>query len=1830
MSLADEEPGWHSRRFYCSFGEAENYCRAQGGHLAYAWNQEVQDLIWNFLEEGKKWWIGQNLMLLRKYQEKNNPTVTAQWAPKPTDCTYMSRKSNWISSKVDLCSLEHYFICQADAFSDQDADYERNGNNSHLHWRPKKAEREVAILRNRMTSGTTHLSTTCRQPAHANLSKTLCHSVSPFSSVLPKVTQQGISVTSVPTSQPLPVIAELTRPASVTHAEKALTEITSSPKEDPHPNVFTTHLLASFQNASAQVVDEISGNFSQAIHGSQMHNKLQKACEVLQKLTAFILGFSESVQVDIGNSLTFLSEQFPRSPFQNISTVGFRILGTVCLFHILNTVVEATEASRPRSKRDIEQVENILKMSLLSRGEAFVQQNQFSESLVTLTSSVATLMLSSRNISTLPLSSYTLGYPAPVRLGFPSAAALEKLLNKHPGVTVQVTGLAFNPFRDFDDKHIVGSIGSVLLSSSHGLLQVQDLVEDIEITLWRNASMETHPTSLNVSTDRFTVTVNITSLEKSLIVCIEPESPLSMTLYLGFQYQPNHTYFHLNITLPKNQVWQKDEEYTWVLTPESLQHGTGIYYIAAVLNKSQASAQQAPTLFSVITAVTQCYFWDSHNSTWESNGCRVGPQSTVLRTQCLCNHLTYFGSEFFIVPRTVNVEDTVKLFLRITNNPVGVSLLASLLGFYMLILVWAWRKDQADMQKVKVTVLADNDPSSQFHYLIQVSTGYRRKASTTAKVVITLYGSEGQSEPHHLCDSQKVVFERGGLDVFLLSTQSSLRELHSLRLWHDNSGVSPSWYVNEVIVSDMAGKRKWHFLCDCWLAMDLGDCERDRVFIPVPKQELFSFRHLFSSMIVEKFTQDNLWLSIATRQPWNQFTRVQRLTCCMTLLLCNMVINVMFWKMSSTPAKRDEQVGPFAVTWSELLVSIQTAAILFPINLVIGRLFPLIQPQEPLPLFPTVLASCPSDAAFEPLSLTKVVEELKGTVGFLLRRNTYLLSECEQSSWDSYNINQLVKLLSSLVCSHVEHQGYRQQAGSCWANAVPENHRHVSCYLLRVLQRLQSHLSTLGPTQVGLPCDFLDAASQLQKLQELLETCILPTEQGPSREATSFPILSPEEGKKSTSNGLPTWLTYICWLLLGVTSLAAAFFTVLYSLQLNKDQATSWVISMILSVLQNVFIIQPVKVIFLTLFFSLILNRMPWLAREKEQQMKRILALSAKCSSSSPGSRDKKNPIYVAPAMNSPVKCPQRTLKEKKLFKLTGDVLVQIFFLILLMTAVNSAQNPSRFYFHQALQKSFSHRFSEIKLLKHFYPWASHILLPKLYGDDRGFITDGNSFLLGNVLLRQIRIPGARAFPNRVSPKEQVKLSHQDLEDTENYGVNWRPPETNTTQSDSIWHYQNQETLGGYPIQGEFATYSGGGYVVRLGRNSSTAIRVLQHLEQSHWLDHCTRSLFVEFVVFNANVNLFCAVTLILESNDVGAFFTSVRLDTLTSLQISKKDSTWSVVSQVIYYLLVCYYGFIQGRRLKQQRWKFFTKIKNILDMGIILTSFVILGLDMKLISLYKKNMAQYRYDRERFIRFSEAVTVNSAIIYLMSFLVLLATVQLWNLLHHNPRLRVIDRTLSKARDEVMGFLLVILILLTGYAIAFNLLFGGSISDYRTFISSAVTFVGLLMGISDHKEIIALAPVLGSFLIISSVILLVLVIINLFVSAILMSFGKERKSFKTWKEATLTDMLLQKLSSLLGIQRHRNTCSGPKPEASTVMERSNQANAQMLPRLADIETGSLLREASVSPMEQPKVRSGPTWVTCLTSSPLKREFAHHLTKPVEKAGHRIFNFIISY
>ena len=60
-------------------------------------------------------------------------------------------------------------------------------------------------------------------------------------------------------------------------------------------------------------------------------------------------------------------------------------------------------------------------------------------------------------------------------------------------------------------------------------------------------------------------------------------------------------------------------------------------------------------------------------------------------------------------------------------------------------------------------------------------------------------------------------------------------------------------------------------------------------------------------------------------------------------------------------------------------------------------------------------------------------------------------------------------------------------------------------------------------------------------------------------------------------------------------------------------------------------------------------------------------------------------------------------------------------------------------------------------------------------------------------------------------------------------------------------------------------SYGGGGYVYRI-RGSSKKIRQdLKSLQQQRWINNHTRAVFLEFAVYNANVNLFGIATIVAE-----------------------------------------------------------------------------------------------------------------------------------------------------------------------------------------------------------------------------------------------------------------------------------------------------------------------------------------------------------------------------
>lgn len=49
-------------------------------------------------------------------------------------------------------------------------------------------------------------------------------------------------------------------------------------------------------------------------------------------------------------------------------------------------------------------------------------------------------------------------------------------------------------------------------------------------------------------------------------------------------------------------------------------------------------------------------------------------------------------------------------------------------------------------------------------------------------------------------------------------------------------------YVNKVMVQDLESGQKWHFLCNSWLAVDVGECALDKVFPVATEIDLKRFR----------------------------------------------------------------------------------------------------------------------------------------------------------------------------------------------------------------------------------------------------------------------------------------------------------------------------------------------------------------------------------------------------------------------------------------------------------------------------------------------------------------------------------------------------------------------------------------------------------------------------------------------------------------------------------------------------------------------------------------------------------------------------------------------------------------------------------------------------------------------------------------------------------------------------------------------------------------------------------------------------------------------------
>uniref|UniRef100_A0A8C1N4X4 Polycystic kidney disease 1a n=1 Tax=Cyprinus carpio TaxID=7962 RepID=A0A8C1N4X4_CYPCA len=337
---------------------------------------------------------------------------------------------------------------------------------------------------------------------------------------------------------------------------------------------------------------------------------------------------------------------------------------------------------------------------------------------------------------------------------------------------------------------------------------------------------------------------------------------------------------------------------------------------------------------AVFTSLCQ-YFSESANQ-WRTDGMDPLPETSVSRAVCRTHHLTAFAASLFV---PVDAVSFIIPDRSVTRSLVVVLVCVMGLLCYAVAGAIMRKLDQMDLRRASVVPLCGKD--ALYKYEIQVKTGWAYGAGTTAHVGISLHGSESRSGHRHL-DSIGA-FARNSLDIFHVASDTSLGSVLKIRVWHDNKGLSPAWLLQYVLVKDLQTGSSYFFLVEEWLSVD-NEKTDGRVEIEVEaseEAELRDWPRLLSWELQRAVCESHVWLSLWERPSRSPFTRLQRLTCCTLLMHLCMLANTVWYGTvsygnSSTPVSARVSVN-VETLWAGLV----SCLLVYPVYLLVFFLFRL-------------------------------------------------------------------------------------------------------------------------------------------------------------------------------------------------------------------------------------------------------------------------------------------------------------------------------------------------------------------------------------------------------------------------------------------------------------------------------------------------------------------------------------------------------------------------------------------------------------------------------------------------------------------------------------------------------------------------------------------------------------------------------------------------------------------------------------------------------------------------------------------------------------------------
>ncbi|KXJ23969.1 polycystic kidney disease 2-like 1 protein [Exaiptasia diaphana] len=458
------------------------------------------------------------------------------------------------------------------------------------------------------------------------------------------------------------------------------------------------------------------------------------------------------------------------------------------------------------------------------------------------------------------------------------------------------------------------------------------------------------------------------------------------------------------------------------------------------------------------------------------------------------------------------------------------------------------------------------------------------------------------------------------------------------------------------------------------------------------------------------------------------------------------------------------------------------------------------------------------------------------------------------------------------------------------------------------------------------------------------------------------------------------------------------------------------------------------------------------------------------------------------------------------------ELIIYMVFITILCILTFGMTSSTMYYFTKVMrdlfvESSMSNRntFKDITTMQEFWMYVNGPLSDGLYweqyynnvnvsNDDMGYIYFENK-VLGMPRIRQVRVRNDSCevhsdFKSVI--KECYAPYSESSEDTSPFGK----------MNGSAWEYKDQKILQSRSYWGRMATYAGGGFTQLLAKKKDKTKEIFADLKQNLWLNRGTRAVFIDFSVYNANINLFCIVRLLFEYPPTGGCIPSFNFRTLKLIRYVTAMDHFVMACEGLFIIFIIYYTIEEILEIKKHKMQYFKSFWNILDVVVIMLGYVAILFNLYRFVVVGELLSSLLENSNQYANFDNLGFWQTQFNNMVAVAVFFAWIKVFKYISFNKTMNQLSSTLSKCAKDVAGFAIMFFIIFFAYAQLGYLIFGTQVRDFSTFQDSIFTLFRIILGDFDFHQIENANRVLGPTFFITYVFFVFFVLLNMFLAII--------------------------------------------------------------------------------------------------------------------------------